>query len=55
MGYSPGEKKGSRNLVDTQGSFPLSSEVMHPEEEIQQKCLEAYMDEQGAPRHQTKP
>ena len=49
VGYSPGGKEGLRKLVDIQGSPTPSSETVYlNEQEIKQKCQEAYIDEQGA-------
>ncbi|GAB0178039.1 nucleoside diphosphate kinase 6 [Grus japonensis] len=50
LGQSPGGKKGSRQLANIQGPPPPSSGAIDPNKgEVRQTCLEACMDEQGAP------
>lgn len=50
MGQHHGGKRGTRKLVNIQGSPPPRSEAMQPnKEEIWQKHQEACMEEQGAP------
>jgi len=49
MGDHSGEKRGTVNIVDFQGSPPLSSRMVHPrEQDIYQKWQKACTDEKGA-------
>jgi len=49
-GNSPRRKRGTRELINIQGSLPPGSRTTHPNgQEIQQRGQGNYMDEQGTP------